>query len=290
MMERQASSDYRVRVLDIEATNRCNAQCLICPRDELERPVGDMSRETWSTLLSRIQSARLERIIFSGFGEPLLHPLLSAYLRELRGAFTGIIQVNTNGFKLTPEVARDLIEAEVDMLNVSYNGIEKEEYERIMRGMKYERLASNIREFRKARGKRKRPVLSLQSSMPGIKEEKKRIMGVASTLGVEMVQLYGFNNRAGYVEDEGRSGSDTPLGQRFCYPLLFIAWDGTIYPCSHDIKGTQPLGKIGEVSLGEVEKTDYPMCARCTVCEEDEMKRHKIWKNLWRHRLQSLGW
>ncbi|MFC1888279.1 radical SAM protein [Thermodesulfobacteriota bacterium] len=289
-MEKQDRSGYRVKVLDIELTNRCNAQCVICPRGELERPIGDMSRETWSTLLSRIKTEHLEGIIFSGFGEPLLHPLLPQYLNQLREVYKGIIQVNTNGARLTKELGRDMIRAEVNILNVSYNGLNKDEYESTMRGMKWDRLVNNIQEMINVRGEGRRPVLSLQSSMPGIRTQRKKIMDVASVLGMETVLLYGFNNRAGYLEDGGEDETTDviPLVDRFCYPLFFVAWDGTIYPCSHDIKGTQPLGNIEDRSLDEVKKADYPICMRCTICDRKGMKQYKVWKNIFRYKWKNI--
>jgi molybdenum cofactor biosynthesis enzyme MoaA len=70
------SGSYRVLGLDVEVTNRCNTRCAICPREEIERPLGMMSEETFRMLTDRIRASSVLGVIFSGFGEPLLHPSL----------------------------------------------------------------------------------------------------------------------------------------------------------------------------------------------------------------------
>ena len=170
---------------------------------------------------------------------------------------------------LTEALSTKLVEAGLDVLNVSYNGPEREAYEQIMRGMQFETLQRNLEQFLEVRGGRKKPVLSLQSSMPGVKKQRRTIMQIASLLGVEIVRLYGFNNRAGLLPDP-EEGGRVPMADRFCYDKVMIAWDGTIYPCSHDIKGMHPLGNLVDAGFDAIRKEDYPMCADCTIC--DRMK------------------
>jgi sulfatase maturation enzyme AslB (radical SAM superfamily) len=271
-------------ILDIELTNRCNARCQICPRSELERPLGDMSNKTFELLAERISHSRTKHVVFSGFGEPLLHPGLPAYVRRLRREVKGRIQVNTNAMALTKELSTKLVETGLDVLNISYNGPEPEAYEQIMRGMQFEKLKRNLEQFLEVRGGRKKPVLSLQSSMPGVRKQKRRIMQIASSLGVEIVRLYGFNNRAGLLPGPEKGGH-VPIEDRFCYDKVMIAWDGTIYPCSHDIKGVHPLGNLVHAGFDAIQKEDYPMCANCTICDRDENKRYKVWKSVLRHKM-----
>ena len=271
-------------ILDIELTNRCNARCQICPRSEMERPLGDMSNKTFELLAERISHSGTKHVVFSGFGEPLLHPKLPAYVRRLRREVKGRIQVNTNAMALTKELSTKLVETGLDVLNISYNGPEREAYEQIMRGMQFERLKKNLEQFLEVRGGRKKPLLSLQSSMPGVKKQKRTIMRIASLLGVEIVRLYGFNNRAGLLPGPEKGGR-VPMAERFCYDKVMIAWDGTIYPCSHDIKGVHPLSNLVDAGFAAIQKEDYPMCANCTICDQDENKRYKVWKSVLRHKM-----
>jgi MoaA/NifB/PqqE/SkfB family radical SAM enzyme len=250
----------------------------------MERPLGDMSKKTFELLAKRISHSRTKHVVFSGFGEPLLHPMLPAYVRRLRREVKGGIQVNTNAMALTKALSTKLVETGLDVLNISYNGPDREAYEQIMWGVQFERLKRNLEQFLEVRGGRKKPVLSLQSSMPGVKKQKRTIMQIASLLGVEIVRLYGFNNRAGLLPCPERGGR-VPLADRFCYDKLMIAWDGTIYPCSHDIKGMHPLGNLTDAEFAAIPKEDYPMCATCTICDQNENKRYNVWKSVLRHKM-----
>ena len=286
-MKAKSGTRKRITDLDVELTNRCNASCRICPRGEMKRPLGLMTEDTFETLRSRVEASSLKTIIFSGFGEPLLHPMLPQYVSGLKAVFPGVIQVNTNAALLSRDLARDLVASGLDKLNVSYNGPEQEEYEAVMRGMRFKTLEENIAGFIQARGRRVKPRLSLQCSMPEAMKTKKRLMRIASMLDVETVKIYGFNNRAGNLEGAGESPG-IPLMDRFCCSVLFVAWDGTLYPCSHDIKGRQPLGHVLDFAFDEIEKEDYPMCRGCTVCDEEGMKEFKIWSAVVRRRLRRI--
>ena len=286
-MGKQAVSPDTIRVLDIELTNRCNASCIICPRTELTRPVGDMSRETFARVIEAVHGSSIARIYFSGFGEPLLHPEIAENIRRLKGVFRGSIQVNTNGAALTREIAAALVESGVDVVNVSYNGPGRGDYERVMKGMRFDTLESNLSTFREVRGAKARPRLSLQSSMPDNNTRKREIVKVASSLGVEILQLYPFNNRAGHIEETGGENR-IPLEKRFCREMLFVTWEGVLYPCSHALGGADPLGSVHDVDLKAIVKQDYPMCADCTICDAKGLKRQKIWSNVLRHKVRSL--
>ena len=195
--------------------------------------------------------------------------------------------MNTNAALLSRHLSRDLVASGLDQLNVSYNGPGREEYETVMRGMRFKTLEENIAGFIQARGKRAKPRLSLQSSMPKAIKTKRRLMKIASILNFERVKIYGFNNRAGNLESVGQS-QGIPLLDRFCCSVLFVAWDGTLYPCSHDIKGRQPLGHVLDFSFDEIEKEDYPICGGCTVCDAEGMKEFKVWRTLVPNRLRRI--
>lgn len=80
--------------IEIEATNYCNAKCTICPRDKLVRPKGFMEPKTFYNIIDKCETYRkklelnqmlgvyyVPTIVFSGFGEPLLHPELIHFIR-----------------------------------------------------------------------------------------------------------------------------------------------------------------------------------------------------------------
>src|SRR3989344_6067107 len=60
--------------INIETTNRCNAKCTFCPRDELTRKQGFMDDELFEKIVNDIVAGPLnvKAVNMNGFGEPFL--------------------------------------------------------------------------------------------------------------------------------------------------------------------------------------------------------------------------
>src|SRR5690606_8892224 len=80
--------------LDIEPTNRCNAKCYFCPRDQTPHQ-GLMSVETFEQTLRRVvefsEVARERfdkpiKVNLCGLGEPLLNRHTPDFVRQIREA------------------------------------------------------------------------------------------------------------------------------------------------------------------------------------------------------------
>ena len=131
---------------EIEATNHCNTRCLHCPHEVMTRERGRMEWATFATIVHQIRThVRGERfsLSFSGMGEPLLHPLLPRFIAHVsRDAFTGFA---CNGAALTERNVQELQAAGLDVIYLSFNGNEPEIFERMMGGIKFDRVLANLR-------------------------------------------------------------------------------------------------------------------------------------------------
>ncbi|WP_084322149.1 radical SAM protein [Desulfurococcus amylolyticus] len=98
------------RSLQVEVTNNCNFTCIMCVRRTWkDEKYGLLSPRLFSKIVNEIDDA-LERLALYGFGEPLLHPELPAFIKEYRekhGSSTHILVV-TNGSLATPELVDKL--------------------------------------------------------------------------------------------------------------------------------------------------------------------------------------
>ena len=66
-------SDWTFVSVDMELTNQCGSECLMCPRDGITRSKGMMSEEVFKTVSDKlIREGSL--ITFSGMEDPLSHP------------------------------------------------------------------------------------------------------------------------------------------------------------------------------------------------------------------------
>ena len=122
------SSIHALKRVYIEVTNKCNLKCSTCMRNVWEVQYGHMSREVFEHILLGLDDyPEKPELFFGGYGEPLSHPKvleMIEYAKE-RGYRVSLI---TNGILLTEQVARRLIDLNLDMLWVSLDGASAECY------------------------------------------------------------------------------------------------------------------------------------------------------------------
>ncbi len=115
-------------------TDYCNIKCVFCPfHGEVKtndcRQNNMMSLESVKVIIDRLAEfpSKIKTLIFSGRGEPLTHkalPEMIAYAKEKDIA--GEIRVTTNGFLLSPELNKRLIESGLDYMKISVPAIDEQ--------------------------------------------------------------------------------------------------------------------------------------------------------------------
>ena len=139
--------------IQIEPTNACNMQCVMCTRNEMQRPEGQLGEElfeqilsSWSGINSRstlpyLLDSTIEHThgISGGIkmyylGEPLLNKRIYSYISQARerGATVGI---QTNAVLLgNPDIRSKLLDAAPNFIGISLDGISPESFEKIRVG------------------------------------------------------------------------------------------------------------------------------------------------------------
>ena len=154
----------RLRRVYVEATNRCNLRCPMCPSHVGERERGLMDPETMRLLAGQIPPGSLLEFSFLSLGEPLLHPGLPSMIRMARGLADELF-LSTNGVALggSAERADELAASGLTHVHFSAEASDAESYERIRAGARFDDFLANLRLFRQARD-RLRPGLKLDLS------------------------------------------------------------------------------------------------------------------------------
>jgi MoaA/NifB/PqqE/SkfB family radical SAM enzyme len=143
----------------VEPTSRCNLNCVTCMRNAWEEPLGDMSGQTYSRVLEGVRRcATPPTVFFGGLGEPLTHPDIVDMVARAKavrapGAPLGAprVELITNGCLLTEDMSRALIQAGLDTLWVSLDGIRPESYGDVRLGALLPTVLENLRFFKEAR-------------------------------------------------------------------------------------------------------------------------------------------
>src|SRR5437773_8905697 len=68
-------------IVQIESTNICNAKCVFCPRDEMHRPQGVMSRELFRKVVDECAALGITHVRMHNYGEAFLDRYLTEKVR-----------------------------------------------------------------------------------------------------------------------------------------------------------------------------------------------------------------
>jgi len=299
--------DRRLKIaVDVEITNRCNAHCVMCPREAV-RDLGRMDEEVFARVLARcVEYDRIRNFSFAGLGEPLLHPRLVEWVGRAKAAGLNV-SVVTNAALLTRPTARGLVSAGLDNLNVSIGGYSKETYEKVQRGLCFERVRENLLgAIEIARGTQCKVNLHISPS-PDTQEERDEIIRYWELHGIDYCfEFTRAANRGGLLRLGGNDDRAHPNGEcrrrhainieellrptpserkrieaesRFQCAIkslmTFIDWRGRVYLCCNDFRKQVVVGNVRTHSLEETNAaknalalSDLPMCRACNLREE----------------------
>lgn len=205
----------RPRVLVIELTTACNLSCRHCFR-QASPGLRDQYMDTglYKKILLEAVETGVERIVFTGWGEPTLHPGIREIISETKRAGLEVV-LNTNGTGLR-ELARDLVLLGVDEVYVSIDSLEEHVYRSLRRPGELSVSLEGLRVLEKAKREAfsTRPLVKTvytinKMNIYGLSESLKRI----ASLGVSEV-FYSL-----YIPVPGAEDLDC-LGDESCREVL----------------------------------------------------------------------
>lgn len=122
--------------LFVETTTHCNLRCPMCAKQAADSQIidGDLSQETFAALEPAFP--HLESLVLNGIGEPLMHPHLVEWIRRARQAMPADawIGFQSNGLLLDPPLAHNLVEAGLDRICLSVDGVSPETFSKVREG------------------------------------------------------------------------------------------------------------------------------------------------------------
>jgi radical SAM protein with 4Fe4S-binding SPASM domain len=107
-------------VAQIEITNRCNFNCVMCQRIPLKVPLKDMDYALYKKIINKID--KVNEVILTGWGEPLMHPNLLEMIKYAKTHHKRV-SITSNGSLLTGKAIDDLIETKIDSISFSVDEI-----------------------------------------------------------------------------------------------------------------------------------------------------------------------
>lgn len=129
------------RLLNLEATSYCDANCIMCPRDYV-KDFGYISLTTVDKIINKVEHYLLYEISISGRGEPTFHPYLVEIIKKLKVLKTKISVVTTTD-GINDTTYKQLLD-ELDIMRISVSSIDKQVFKKIHRGLNYDKIWTNI--------------------------------------------------------------------------------------------------------------------------------------------------
>ena len=236
-------------IVQIESTNICNAKCVFCPRDDMHRRQGIMSVELFRKIVDECVTLGITHVRMHNYGEALMDRRLVDKVKYAKERGIREVGMISNGSLITDHVARGMIDAGLDAINISVDASGKEVFESTRLGLNYDKVIANIERLVRLRtesGKR-RPKLILSFVRQNNSADEQAFIehwrGIA-----DKIHITDLHNWAGTLNTE--SDVNYP-----CYRpwLTFtVLWDGRVSLCCADFDGKTILGNVNTQSIADI--------------------------------------
>ena len=281
------SSDFPPEIW-IENTNICNAKCPICPREKQTRELGYMHYDLYEKLIEEIShyKDKVRRVHLHNYGEPLLDRDLAMKIKFAKESGITHTYIVTNASLLDPEKSREIIEAGLDELKISFYGTDSETYNKTMVGLDYEKTLRNIKEFIRLRSELRKdnPKLILQYIPTDTNES--RISDFIEIMKPLINESVGDEVNIWHLHNYGDGRSFIRLGRikytcEYPWRTMVIMQNGNVVLCCHDYNGIQVIGDVNKNTIHEIWNSpeyenarrnfkslryeDFPICLKCNV-------------------------
>jgi Radical SAM superfamily/Iron-sulfur cluster-binding domain len=236
-------------IVQIESTNICNAKCVFCPRDEMHRRQGVMSFELFRKIVDDCAALGITHVRVHNYGEPFIDRRLVEKVQYAKEKGIREVGMISNGSLITEEVARGMIAAGLDAINISVDAAGAEVFESTRIGLKYDKVIANVERLVRIRAEmgRRRPKLILSFVRQNNSADEQAFIEHWKSIA-DKIHITDLHNWAGTLNRE--SDVNYP-----CYRpwLTFtVLWDGRVSLCCADFDGRTILGDLNTSTIQEV--------------------------------------
>ena len=302
--------------VDLELSAACNMQCPMCYTitPEFKNQVKKllMERPLWQKIVRECAGGNVFSLRLSLRGEPTLHQDFVEVVRYAKNLGIKEVSTLTNALRLTPEMFAELVDAGLDWLTISADGV-GETYERIRRPARFADLLEKLRAFKKIKRSKGslKPVIKVQTVWPAIQDDPQVYYDTFRPL----VDQVSCNQLIDYLWKDLEKGSIQYKPDFDCHVLyqrLTIGADGRAMLCVYDELCHDQNGDLNEESIHDVwhgpaltrarrlhrqhvAVSHYESCRRCPLPRAKEvigsvkLEGREIWIDQLVGRVQEVG-
>lgn len=236
-------------VVQIELTNRCNLNCMMCPRQKMTRQVGDMSWELFKQIIDQLKG-KTEIAILHLLGESLLNPHLFKMIDYCQKMGIRTI-LSTNSTLLKGKKVEALLNSKLDILLLSLDGFSQKTYQRIRQGANFNQVLENILNFLSKKINTYPYTIVQMIKMKETQDEIKDFLTFWKNYKIKPL-IKPFTHWQGdinSIKELAVKPSEIVRNQGICDRLwmwLTVFHDGTVIPCCRDYDGKYPFWEISK--------------------------------------------
>ena len=236
-------------IVQIESTNICNAKCVFCPRDEMHRRQGIMSFDLFRKIVDECVELGITHVRVHNYGEPFVDRKLVDKVRYAKEKGIQEVGMISNGSLITDQVARGMVDAGLDAINISVDASGKDVFESTRIGLKYDKVIANIERLVRIRAEsgKRRPKLILSFVRQNNSADEQAFIEHWRKVA-DKIHITDLHNWGGTLHQQ--SDVNYP-----CYRpwLTFtVLWDGRVSLCCADFDGHTILGDLNTSSIKEI--------------------------------------
>ncbi len=288
----------------IEITRRCNLHCVLCPvGNGTATFFPDMETDIFCRIVNFIAPTVWKAKLYN-YGEPLMHPQFSQFVKYAKMAGIEHVEVSSNGMLLNEHLSKEIILSGLDAIHISIDGPDQQNYGAYRKGGDVASICKNVKTLRSLRDSIgiDKPLIEVQCLATCHTENRINDMNaIANDVGADSFRLKTFNaymsgkkfaelGRKFLPRNRGlsRYNDYLKLTYKGRYRLLSCQWpfdrlvvnsDGTAVPCCYDFNANHRLGSFRSHDkdwwwTAERQRfieqlisapLDIDMCARCPV-------------------------
>lgn len=284
-------SEFPERIT-LDITNRCNLECTFCPRHLVKMDLGVMEWQLFQKIVDEATQHLPITFVLFFRGESLIHPQLPEMIAYAKSKGLGPIQLASNGFLLTEELGKKLIDAGLDFISFSLDTIDKKIYQKTRVNSDLQIAMDNVINFVKLCTMKKMQgykVPEIQVSSIDVEEYRQSQQEFIDFWRqyADRVRIYMEHSSDGNLGSINKDlcvnkGQRKPCGK--VYTDIVIYWDGNIGLCNHDWNNELEIGNVKEHTIGEIwisdiynnirqmhEKAKFSKNMVCSQCDHWQM-------------------